>query len=186
MFSFNKNILDSKKRIRQKVSQQCFSEKLRIQRSQKLCTKIQRTFFFKDAQAVGFYAGMRDEIDVFLSAQKALQSGKKVFFPRMTRKEIEFREVNDLQKDLKLGKFGILEPVLKRTKKRVRSLNLVLIPGRAFDKNGGRLGRGLGCYDRFLKKWPKAVRMGVAFREQLVTKVPQDEHDVRMDVVIVA
>lgn len=150
----------------------------------RLSAKIQNSHFFKNSDSIGFYAALDDEINVFPAARKALQRGKKIFFPRMNGKKIEFYRVTDLEKDLRPGKFGILEPAKDR--KRIRPLDLILIPGRAFDKKGARLGRGIGYYDRLLEKWQASVRMGVAFREQLIAQVPKEAHDIDMDIVITA
>ncbi len=172
--------------IREKIKGLKLSKSVRHSRSLKLQSKIEASHFFKNSNSIGFYSALPDEIDIFWAAQKALNLGKKVFFPRMHGKKIEFREVLNLKKDLKSGKYGIQEPVVGSTKRSARAIDLIIIPGRAFDKKGGRLGRGIGYYDRLLEKWPDSVRMGVAFREQMVQQVPCEAHDVKMDVVLTA
>ena len=162
------------------------SKAVRRARSLKVCLKIETSHFFKNAKVRGFYAALPDEIDVFFIAEKALRLGKKVFFPKMRGNQIEFFEVSDLQNGFKSGKHGVMEPASKNGAKRKRALDLVLVPGRAFDKKGVRLGRGGGHYDRLLEKWPASVRIGVAFREQIVSAVPREAHDIVMDAVIAA
>lgn len=63
-------------------------------------------------------------------------------------------------------------------------IDIVLVPGLAFDPNGGRLGRGGGFYDRFLSKHPMALRIGVAFDSQVVAHVPTNSHDERVDILL--
>jgi 5,10-methenyltetrahydrofolate synthetase len=63
-------------------------------------------------------------------------------------------------------------------------MGIILVPGLAFSKNGYRLGRGAGFYDRFLERNPQALRVGIAFAEQLVTEVPYESFDQPLDIVL--
>jgi len=175
-----------KSSLRATVNKVKISMVVRRTRSQKVSLKIQKSHFFKDAKTIGFYAALPDEIDILSAGKKALLLGKKVFFPKMNQQQIEFFEVADFQNDLKPGKHGVLEPVSKKGAQRKRALDLVLVPGRAFDKKGGRLGRGGGYYDRLLEKWTDSVRVGICFREQILRAVPREAHDIVMDAVIAA
>ena len=172
--------------LRAAVNKVKISMAVRRTRSRKICLKIQKSHFFKDAKTIGFYAALPDEIDVLSAGEKALLLGKKVFFPKMNHQHIEFFEVADFKNDLKPGKHGVMEPVSNKGTQRKRALDLVLVPGRSFDKKGGRLGRGGGYYDRLLEKWADSVRIGICFREQIVRAVPREAHDIVMDAVIAA
>ena len=81
------------------------------------------------------------------------------------------------------GRFGILEPI-ELAKITYKSIDMVLVPGVIFDKNGYRLGYGLGYYDRFLNKLPKAVKVGLCFDFQVMDKVPREEHDIPVDYIV--
>ncbi len=175
-----------KSHLRSVVRRIKISASMRRQRSASLSAKVVKSSFFKHSQDLGFYAALPDEIDVSSIAQKALDLKKRVFFPKVRGRTMSFYEVFDLEKDLKPGKYGILEPIVSRAKKRTQPLDLILVPGRAFDKKGKRLGRGVGYYDRLLQKWGDSIRMGVAFREQIVTVVPSEPHDIDMDIVLTA
>ena len=177
---------DLKWSLRKKISQIKISKLVRQSRSKKLSLKIQRSDFFKNSKTIGFYSALPDEVDVFFAVKAAIDLKKRVYFPRLTRNKIEFFEVKDLKKELRIGKFGVLEPLAIKANKRIKPLDLIFVPGRAFDKKGGRLGRGGGHYDQLLEKWDSSIRVGVAFREQMVKKVPSEAHDVFMDVVISA
>ncbi|MBR4834428.1 MAG: 5-formyltetrahydrofolate cyclo-ligase [Thermoguttaceae bacterium] len=88
--------------------------------------------------------------------------------------------------DLTLGAFGIWEP-LPEPSRRVfpEAFDVVLVPGLAFDLNGGRLGRGAGFYDRFLAALPSKTRLiGVALDEQIVEKAPRDAFDLPVDALV--
>jgi 5-formyltetrahydrofolate cyclo-ligase len=81
------------------------------------------------------------------------------------------------------NKYGIMEPVGPRYPL-LDKIELVIVPGLAFDVDGHRLGRGLGYYDRFLSKLPNAYTIGVAFEEQVYEWIPYDENDVKVDELI--
>ena len=67
----------------------------------------------------------------------------------------------------------------------LKKLDLVIVPGIVFDENGYRIGYGYGYYDRFLKKLDKNVKkIGLAFEFQLVGKIPEERHDVPVDIVV--
>ena len=86
--------------------------------------------------------------------------------------------------DLQQGAYGIMEPC-GEVFTDYDSIDVAIIPGMAFDKQGHRLGRGKGYYDRFLSKIPKVYKIGLCFSWQLVDEVPCDEHDIIMDEIIV-
>ena len=93
------------------------------------------------------------------------------------------KEINSFD-DLSPGALGVLEP---SPEKRIRitpeSINLVIIPGVAFDLQGGRIGYGKGYYDRFLEQ-TKAFRLALAFDFQIIDKVPTEKHDVPMNGIL--
>lgn len=157
------SIVDLKNKIRKKTKKINISVRERLLRSLKACARIEEASFFKKAKTIGLYAAMEDEMDLMPLAVKAQILGKKVFFPRVVQNEIEFREVCDLANDFHEGKWGIWEPHPQRTRKREKALDLVFVPGRAFDSAGNRVGRGGGYYDRLLFRWKTGIRIGVAF-----------------------
>jgi 5-formyltetrahydrofolate cyclo-ligase len=92
--------------------------------------------------------------------------------------------------DLLEGTYGIPEPLpeilaQKENIANYSSLSLILVPGLAFDIHGNRIGFGAGHYDRLLSKIPTScIRIGIAFREQIVTKLPSDTFDQKMDYLL--
>ena len=85
--------------------------------------------------------------------------------------------------ELAPGKFGVLEPASDAPES-PGNWDLILVPGMAFDRRGGRLGRGRGYYDRFLSIHRDILRVGICFDEQLVSSVPSEDHDIRMHALI--
>lgn len=84
--------------------------------------------------------------------------------------------------DLAIGSYGIAEP-LGELFMDYTEIDLVVVPGVAFDANGHRLGRGKGYYDKLLPHIP-APKMGICFPFQLVEEVPAEAFDICMDAVI--
>lgn len=108
-------------------------------------------------------------------------SDKQIALPRIEGDELIFRWVSS-REGLVAGQFGIMEPTPDAVSAGC-DFDLILVPGLAFDRQGGRLGRGRGYYDRFLSR-ASGIIAGVCFEDQLIGTVPLDPHDVRMDVVV--
>ena len=84
--------------------------------------------------------------------------------------------------ELKTGKFGIEEPTGPEINN-LSNIDLVIVPGMAFDMKGNRLGRGKGYYDKLLRKM-RCYKIGVCYNFQLLENIPVEEHDFPMDMVI--
>lgn len=133
------------------------------------------------------YVALSDEVDTRELILKALALRKNVYAPRIfkKRKEIGIFQIRHPRKDLRKGTYGIQEPgALSFHQGNPARLDLVIVPGLGFDRRGGRLGRGGGYFDRFLLKTNRARKIGLAFREQMVRKIPIGSHDIRVDRVI--
>lgn len=148
---------------------------------------IAKTFLgseiYKRAKTIMVYMPLGNEVDTRTIITSAFSDGKCIVVPvtdavtgEVTPCEIEKDEA--LQK----GAFGILEPFSKRIAD-PRLIDVVLVPGIAFDKKGGRIGFGKGCYDRFLKK-TEALKIGLCYDFQLCEKTEEESHDIKMDFVI--
>jgi 5-formyltetrahydrofolate cyclo-ligase len=132
------------------------------------------------------YLSLADEvrIDDFLAG--ACEAGKKVLLPRIGSEGMEFcpwRPSSILAPD---GK-GVLAPRGPRAAGEGFSKRFIVVPGRAFDREGGRLGRGGGYYDRFLAQTANESRVtvGVAYECQIMDeRIPLEAHDARMDFVV--
>lgn len=140
---------------------------------------------------------MRSEPDITPFLEEALRRGDTLYLPCFEG-TLVFRQATDLSKLIR-GKLGTLEPPEsapflnmhhEETKKPINDPFVFLIPGRAFDAHGNRLGRGNGGYDVWLndaKSKGTAMRLvGVALECQIVDKVPVESHDVKMDSIATA
>ncbi len=92
-------------------------------------------------------------------------------------------QIRDFTQDLQTGRFGIREPRDTCAKIPLNRLDLILVPGLAFDLDGRRLGRGKGYYDRLLAPY-RGQACGVAFDQQIVPEVPAGSLDVRLSYIL--
>ena len=88
----------------------------------------------------------------------------------------------DSMDDLERGSYGILEPSVVKTADE-KDIDVILVPGLAFDRHGGRMGFGKGYYDRLLET-SSAVKIGLCYDFQLFDTIPTESHDVPMDFII--
>ena len=137
---------------------------------------------FKKSKIVMFFVSFNAEVNTHNMIKKSLQN-KTVAVPKVVQHEIEPSMILDLDSLVSSGKFGILEPI-EVMKIAYKNIDLVLVPGVAFDKAGHRIGYGFGYYDKFLKKVPKAVKIGLCFDFQVVNEIPHEEHDVSVDFIV--
>jgi len=140
---------------------------------------------WREARSVLLYAPMAGELDIWPLLEEALASGKSVGLPRYepAAGAYTIRQVRDPLRDLQPGHYGIREPGENCAGFLLNRLDLLLVPGVAFDLQGRRLGRGKGYYDRLLATW-RGVTCGVAFDEQIAEVIPVVAHDVRVDCIL--
>ena len=138
-----------------------------------------------EARSILFFAPLSDELDIWPSLTVALSAGKHVFLPRFSpdTKSYTACQIKIPDTDLKVGQFGIREPTETCPQIPLNRLDLILVPGVAFDLHGRRLGRGKGFYDQLLAV-VSGKTCGVAFDEQIVNEVPVEPHDVLLNCIL--
>ncbi|MEM2638228.1 MAG: 5-formyltetrahydrofolate cyclo-ligase [Candidatus Hadarchaeales archaeon] len=162
-----------------------------LEKSRKIKEKLFSLPEFKSAKTVAFYVAKEEAKEVRTQEMivETLELGKKVLVPFVVGNEIEFTEISGLC-DLQPGTFGILEPRIEIRKKiSLEQIELVVVPGIAFDLKGRRIGYGKGFYDRFLSRLfsvnPNVCVVGLAFEMQLVENIPnQKSADVPVKILI--
>lgn len=139
---------------------------------------------YHDAELVLLYINIRDEASTEAILEKALEDGKTVAAPKVSGDAMEFFRIRSA-KELQIGAFHIPEPkddaLLINPDEYEKEKVLFLIPGAAFDAEGGRIGYGGGFYDRYFQKHPGLVKTALAFSTQMVPLVPRMEYDSRVD-----
>lgn len=153
--------------------------------SEKLRARLKEQNFFRAARSVLFFAPLPEEVDLWPLLEETINSGKVVALPCFDAdKEIyTSRRVKNVHVEILSGQFGIREPSVGCIEMAPGDLDLVLVPGVAFDLNGRRLGRGKGYYDRLLENFT-GKKVGIAFDEQIVEAVPSESLDVRMNYIL--
>lgn len=139
----------------------------------------------QSARAVMAFISLPDELDMDPILSDLLARGKSVYVPRtfVSEKRMVPVRLRDLAQ-LRMGEYGIREPDTDETGDPA-TLDLVIVPGRAFDRLGNRLGRGGGFYDAFMSgPGFRALRCAVAYACQLLPAVPHDATDVPVDVIV--
>jgi len=173
-------LAEEKARLRQQIRQRLttLSDQECIERSARACSMLATRAAWEKADAILFYAPLRYELDIWPLIEKAMQSGKLVCLPRYGATEVGYCacQVTNLTSEIELGQYGIREPAAQCSLVPLNRLDLVLVPGVAFDLRGHRLGRGKGIYDRLLKA-VRGTACGFGFDEQIVQMVPVEPHD---------
>jgi len=151
------------------------------------CARLMQLDLFDQASVVMLYMPLSDEVDLLPLALRCFQMGKTVCVPKVNweRKDMVAVEVMSFDDHcMEVDEHGVRAPRDGRPVV-VSSIDLVVVPGVAFDAKGNRLGRGGGFYDRFLKRLaPTTATVGLAFDLQIVDDVPVNERDIRMDMVV--
>ena len=131
---------------------------------------------------IAVYLASKDELDLGDFISEACRRGGVLVAPRWNGTDYEFVALPS-SAALVAGPHGIAEPSSGTV---VTGVGVVLVPGLAFTKKGGRLGYGGGWYDRLLAKEPLAAKLGVAYGFQVVEDLPRESHDQPINDIIVA
>ncbi|MFH1856876.1 MAG: 5-formyltetrahydrofolate cyclo-ligase [Candidatus Omnitrophota bacterium] len=174
--------------IKKKLDSQ--SEEERQRKSEKIALKLYALKEFTKAGVVMFFVSKDGEVQTRQMICEAQALGKKIVIPHINRKENKMLacQLKDMDTELCKGPYGIHQ-VREDCKQTVglKSIDLIIVPGIAFNKSGQRLGRGGGYFDRFLRGLSKKTfRVGLAFDFQIVQEIPSFSHDEPVDLVISA
>lgn len=162
----------------------------REEMDKKILNKFYETQYYKEAEKIFIYISYSSEINTKAIINKALKDNKKVYVPRTEFKTRHMDAVGITSlDDLSESTYGILEPSIEAPHIDPNELDLIVVPGVAFDRNGGRMGYGAGFYDRYLKKinkenMNKIVKLALAYELQMLDKVPMNEQDIPVDYII--
>ena len=144
---------------------------------------------YQAAHTIMFYVDVRDEVRTRQALPAAVASGKRIIVPYCVNGELELFWLENME-ELELGMYRILEPkheLRSVESKRLQStdLDLVMVPGVAFDRTGGRTGHGKGYYDKLLQHARlDAPLIALAFECQMFESIPVESHDIYMDKIV--
>jgi len=138
------------------------------------------------AETILAYLALADEVNVDGWIGWALGRGVRVCVPRVDWEAESMEGVLLGSLDgLTTGRYGLREPVAQAAVVPIEEMEAVLVPGLGFDLRGGRLGRGGGFYDGYLSRLPgEAARIGVAWSERVVDRVPVQAWDQKVDMLV--
>ncbi|MCU4177141.1 5-formyltetrahydrofolate cyclo-ligase [Carboxylicivirga sp. N1Y90] len=176
--------MKDKKELRRaiKAIKQLKSKEEKLGQSISICKQLLSNSIYQEAKNILFYWAMADEVETqtFISDQYQLKS---IYLPVIRGEDLDMVLFEGEDKLIPGPKYGIPEPSGERLLDE-SIIDLVIVPGVAFDSENNRMGRGAGYYDRILNRLPNAKKIALAFDFQMVEEVPTEPHDIRMDSVI--
>lgn len=179
--------------LKQEIRSQAHANRRAQENKDEISRRIVARFMalpeYGGAQTVMFYVDVRDEVRTRHDLADALDSGKKIVVPYCVDGELELFHLENMD-ELETGMYKILEPraalrTVPEKKAAVEELDLIMVPGVAFDPRGGRTGHGKGYYDKLLQHARSDTPLvALAFECQIFPEIPTQEHDVFMDKVV--
>lgn len=178
-----------KKTIRREILQRrdSIAKNLKAEKDISILQRIIMLPEFSAAKRILFYASFRSEVDTIDLIKLSLHLEKTAVLPRVCREEnilrlYEIKSINELAR----GYMWILEPSVDEARLRKMSdIDLVIIPGAAFDTQGNRLGYGAAYYDKLLAALERKIPIvAPAYEEQIIEKIPAEPHDIKVDKII--
>lgn len=166
-------------RLRVKAQKALLSDREKIEAAEQAFARLEQHAAFIMARNILLYHSLPDELSTLRFISK-WASSKSFFLPRVNGVNLDILPYD--RSRLALGAFHIEEPQGDNLTS-IDDIELIVVPGVAYDRNGNRVGRGKGYYDRLLSR-SKATKIGVAYDFQLVDEIDAEPHDVKVDVVI--
>jgi 5-formyltetrahydrofolate cyclo-ligase len=183
-------LFETKKLIRAQAHAQRNAQPDKDELSRDICVKFIALPAYLRAKTVMYYIDVRSEVRTRQELPAALAQRKKIVVPWCNDAgELELFHLENME-ELAVGMYKILEPkqelrLLPSKRVLVEELDLVMVPGVAFDRRGARMGHGKGYYDKLLQHARRdAPLVALAFECQLFPEIPTDTHDIFMDLII--
>ena len=176
---------DQKNRVRQAMRErrEAMIPAERLEKSRKICGTVRG--LIRDGETVMVYSSKDLEVNTRPLIGDLLASGNPVIVPIIVKEDVSLR-LSYLEDPsvLVLSTFGVPEPIGSEIPARAEDVDTIILPMLGYDRTGGRLGYGAGYYDRFLARNPRIRRIGIAFSCQEAEKIPCDENDIHMNLII--
>jgi 5-formyltetrahydrofolate cyclo-ligase len=157
-----------------------------INNSRIISNRVISTKEYQSSRSLGIYYSIGSEVKTFAIIRHSLENKKEIALPRIidSTKIQFFKVMEDRFEKIKFtkGKNGIFENSMSTTI--IDKIDLLIIPGIAFDLKGNRIGYGKGYYDRFLSLYKAKCKMGLSYDCQIINEIPNNEHDIPVDIII--
>lgn len=166
-----------------KVQRKAMSTEQVREKSRIISKLFLESSIYQKAKCLMVYMPLGNEVDTKFIMQSAFADGKQLIFPVTDTESGEITPYYaDENTEFKKGAFSVSEPQSGR-KADIKKIDVVVVPGIAFDRKGSRVGFGKGCYDKFLRK-TDAVKVGICYDFQLCEEIEINDNDVKMDFLI--
>lgn len=174
----------TKKYLRKKIAAclQTFPQMEKRAADRKIVLSLTALPIYKSAKSICIYVSMEAEVYTHQIIRNALLDNGSIIVPKIRRSELLLYSIRSFR-ELKAGTYGILEPQTNRAHVPKQSIDLFIIPGIAFGRDGSRLGWGKGYFDRLLTNIHVPV-IGLCYDRQLLDTVPHDAKDKKVDIIV--
>ncbi|MHA1131451.1 MAG: 5-formyltetrahydrofolate cyclo-ligase [Candidatus Helarchaeota archaeon] len=158
-----------------------------IEKSERICARVLHMSEYRRSRVIMLYSGKAKEVQTDTLIRAALKR-KRVVLPisDVEKRVLKLSEIKDYDLELEPGAFNILEPKKEYIRPiSINQLDLIIVPGIAFDYRGNRLGYGFAYYDKLLSRVHRRIPfMGLAFHFQMYNRLPHSRYDIPMNVVV--
>ncbi len=169
-------------RSRLQAGRRALSPQARLAASRAACRRLLDLPALVGAGTVALYAARPEEADPSPALEPLAGRGIRLLLPRVSGIELDFVAIS-VGTPLRPGPRGVLEPDGEPVE--AAAIDVIVVPGLGFGRDGGRLGSGGGHYDRALARLPASTtRIGFCFACQLVERLPQEPHDQAVDLIV--
>ncbi|GLI55200.1 hypothetical protein PM10SUCC1_07150 [Propionigenium maris DSM 9537] len=152
-------------------------------RSDTIAEKLYSDYRFKKAETIFIFTSFGSEVDTHRIIEELLSMGRSVCIPKIMGKHLMAAVRIGSLEELRPNKFGILEP-LEGEEVAPQEIDLIVVPGVAFDRRGYRIGYGGGFYDAFMSRVPEVDKIALAYDLQLIDRIDNESWDIRVDTLI--
>lgn len=167
---------DIRKKVKLLKSSLTIEQKIHDANKVNLC--IEELPCFKKSNKILTYHSLPDEIDTTQFLKKWCEK-KIIYLPRVKGEQLDV--IKYTPTSIQPGAFNILEPTGNSIS--INEIDIIIVPGIAFDRNGSRIGRGKGFYDRLLCN-SNSIKIGIGYDFQLYDNIITEQHDIPMDIII--
>lgn len=159
-----------------------------LKKSQQIHKNLTELSKFRESDSISIYVAKKksNEVETREIIKSLIKEGKNVLIPFVDGENLKLHLLKDPDSELDQGAFGVLEPKPKqKTPFPLQKVDLIIVPGLAFDLEGHRLGYGKGYYDRLLKQAPsRTTFVGLSYEFQISEKIPHNEEDVPIHKIV--
>jgi 5-formyltetrahydrofolate cyclo-ligase len=181
------DLIEAKRTLREWMikERQAILPSRREKMSRAIARRVTSSPFFKKAKTVAIFLGFGSEVQTEAILEAAWEMKKTVLIP-MTSRGLDRSYFTIFRRGDRLYRTdrGPLELERSRRAFTMNSVDLIFVPGLAFDRGGHRLGYGGGVYDRLLAQSPRAHRVGLYFSAQEISRIPRGGHDQQLYAIV--